>query len=757
MPACSRVNSLTFSVATSVIALAIAGPAVAQQAAKPAELAPVVVEGSKAKPKAPKKVAKKSVAPKAKAAPAAAAPTPQPDESVTVAAGGKETAKGPVDGVVAKRSASGTKTDTPIISTPQSISVVGREQMERQGVTTVTEAMRYTPGVRSDTFGADTRNDWFLLRGFQAQTNGYFLDGLQLYSTSFATWKVEPWGLDRLEIIRGPSSALYGGGNPAGLINGVSKRPGPDAVRSISTGVDEYGNGFGALDVGGEIGKSGHVFYRLNALGRMGDTQVDDIDNDRFFVAPSLLFRDADTSLTLLASYQKDRTAIQNFLPYGGTVVPGSFGKLPTSLNINNPDYGGFSREQSMIGYEFEHKLNDALSIRQNLRYGRLDVDLRGLVGFDFDNGANRSLFRYNFVTAPRARQFNVDNQAEVRFNTGALSHKVLAGLDYTHYRLDDDQASGNAPPLDVLALDYPPITDPTSRYILNSTTLQQVGLYLQDEIKVNRFTFLLTGRHDWVDIDRDDKLPGGATTYKGDDAAYTYRAAAIYNFDNGVAPYVAYSTSFDPQLGINASTQQPLVPEEGEGFEAGLKYEPRGLNARFTAAYFDITKQNVLTSLAAPIGAQRQIGEVRSEGFEFEALATLMPGLNLVSSYTIYDLNTTFDGNATFIGKTPKFVPEEFGGVYLDYTLQNGWAKGFGLGAGVRYVGRSFADDLNQFKVPSYTLADASIHYERDGWLTTLGVSNLFDDTYVSGCNGTASCFYGERRKATVTATYKW
>lgn len=754
MPACSRINSATLSIATSVIALAIVSPALAQQTAQPAELPPVVVEGSQAK--APKKVAKKSVAPKAKDAPAPAAPAPQPDETAG-AGGSEETAKGAVDGVVAKRSASGTKTDTPIISTPQSISVVGREQMERQGAQTITQAMRYAPGVRADTFGNDARNDWFLLRGFQAQTNGYFLDGLQLYSTSFATWKIEPWGLDRLEIIRGPSSALYGGGNPAGLINGVSKRPGPDATRSLSTGIDEYGNGFGALDVGGRLGSGEQVYYRLNMLGRLGDTEVDDIDNDRFYIAPSLLWRpNADTSITLFGSYQKDRTAIQNFLPYNGTVKPSPvFGRIPTSLNINNPGYGEFSREQTTAGYEIEHRVNDAVRLRQNLRYGELNIDLGGLVGFDFNNGASPNLFRYNFLTAPRAKQFNVDNQAEVRFGTGALSHKVLVGLDYTHYRLGDDQGSGAAPALNMLTLDYLPVTSPTSRYLLNTTTLDQIGLYLQDEIKVDRLTFLLTGRQDWLSIDRDDKLvPGAGSTYSDHDAATTYRAAAIYNFDNGVAPYVAYSTSFDPQLGVGASGQA-FQPEEGEGFEAGIKYEPRWMNARFTAAYFDITKSNVLTAVSPTL--QRQIGEVSSEGFEFEAVATPMPGLNLTGSYTIYDLETTKDGNPNLIGNTPKFVPEQFGGLFADYTLQSGWAKGFGFGAGVRYVGRSFADDANLFKVPSYTLADATIHYERDGWLTALSVSNLFDDTYVSGCNGVESCFYGERRKAMLTATYKW
>lgn len=758
MPAYSRSNAVTFTILSSAIAVAIAAPAMAQQAPQPAELPPVVVEGSQTKAKAPKKVAKKSAAPKSKAAPAPAAPAPQPDDSAAAAAGGEETAKGAVDGVVAKRSATGTKTDTPIISTPQSISVVGREQMERQGAQSVVEATRYSPGIRSETFGSDTRNDWFLLRGFPAQTTGYYLDGLQLYSTAFATWRIEPWGLDRIDIIRGPSAVLYGGGNPGGLINAVSKRPELGPVRTLSTGIDEHGNGYGAIDVGGRLGGSGEVTYRVNALGRAGGTQVDDIDNDRFFIAPSLTWRpSADTSITLLASYQKDKTEIQNFLPYVGTVTPGSFGRISTSLNTNNPGYGEFKREQAMIGYEFEHRFSNALSIRQNLRYGELDVDLIGLYGRGLTTPGGSSLERGNFVTLPRAEQFNVDNQAEVRFDTGFVHHKFLAGVDYKHYKLDDEQGyeQSAATRYDLATGAFNPVGVPVSRYNDLTTTQEQLGFYLQDQMKIDRLTLALSGRHDSVETQVEDRLFSG--DYSGDETAFTYRAGAIYNFDNGIAPYVSYSTSFDPQVGLNARTGQPLLAEEGEGFEVGVKYEPQWFKGRFTAAYFDITKSNVLTATVTGPPRSEQIAEVRSEGFEFEAVATLLPGLDLISSYTVYDLTAAKDLDPLRNGKVPVGVPEQFGGLFLDYTFQSGPMRGFGFGAGVRYNGRSFADIANTLEVPDYTLADAALHYETGAWLTSLNVSNVFDDTYVSSCAAADACYYGDRRKVMVNATYKW
>lgn len=672
-----------------------------------------------------------------------------------------ENPKAAFDGPVAKTTTSGTKTGTPIIEIPQGISVVGAEQIAQKNASTIVEATRYAPGIRSETFGGDTRNDWFLIRGFPAQDTGLYLDGLQLFSTAFATWKLEPQGLERLEIIRGPSSVLYGGGNPGGLINAISKRPGPGIDNAISTGVDEYGNAFGAIDVSGQLGGAGEVFYRLNALGRIGDTQVDDIENDRFFVAPSVLWKpNSDTSLVVLASYQRDKTAIQNFLPYVGTVASAPFGRIPTDFNANNPGYGSFEREQYNIGYEFEHQVSDAVTLRQNFRYSHVAVDLIGLYGLGYSSpptATSGTISRGNFITTPVADQFTVDNQAEFLIETGPLAHKVLAGLDYKNYTIDDEQGFDfRFADLDLANSVYPTgITPPTSRYLNATTTQAQLGVYLQDQIKIDRLTLALSGRHDWVNTDRDDELFAGGTVEK-DETAYSGRAGAIYNFDNGIAPYIAYSTSFNPLVGLNFTTADLLEPEKGHGWEAGFKYEPTFMNARFTVGYFDITRTNVPTTDPATF-AVFQIGKVTSQGWEFEGVATLAPGLELTSSYTHYDLVVAADVNPAAVGNLPVATPEAFGGVFLDYTFQNGVLKGFGFGGGARYVGRSFADVANTLEVPSYWLADLTLHYDWKGWRTQVNVTNLFDDTYVSSCSDANSCFYGERRKAMISATYKW
>jgi iron complex outermembrane receptor protein len=674
---------------------------------------------------------------------------------------GLENPKGAFNGPVAKSTTSGTKTGTPIIEIPQGISVVGAEQISRQNADTIVAATRYAPGIRSETFGGDTRNDWFLIRGFPAQDTGLYLNGLQLFSTAFATWKIEPQGLERLEIIRGPSSVLYGGGNPGGLINAISKRPGPGLEQSLSTGIDEYGNAYGAMDVSGQIGGTGEVFYRFNALGRIGDTQVDDIENDRIFIAPSLMWKpNSDTSVVVLASYQRDKTAIQNFLPYVGTVVSAPYGRISTDFNTNNPGYGSFEREQFHIGYEFEHQVSEAFTLRQNFRYSHVDVDLLGLYGLGYSSPPTATsgvISRGNFITTPVADQFTVDNQAEFLIETGPLAHRILAGLDYKSYTIDDEQGfEFRFADLDLANPVYPGgISAPTSRYLDATTTQQQLGLYLQDQIKIDRLTVALSGRHDWVETDRDDDLsPAG--TVKVNEDSYSGRAGAIYNFDNGLAPYIAYSTSFNPLVGLNATTGTLLEPEKGHGWETGIKYEPTFMNARFTVGYFDITRTNVPTTDPATF-AVFQIGKATSKGWEFEGVATLAPGLDLISSYTSYDLVVVEDVDPAAVGNLPVATPEQFGGVFLDYTFQNGPLKGFGFGGGARYVGRSFADVENTLEVPSYWLADLALHYDWEGWRTQINVTNLFDDTYVSACSDENSCFYGERRKAMISATYKW
>ncbi|MGY4488473.1 outer membrane receptor protein involved in Fe transport [Bradyrhizobium sp. LM3.2] len=279
---------------------------------------------------------------------------PQPQRNV----GFVETPLGPVHGYVAGRSSSGTKTNTPIMETPQSVSVIGAEQIRDQKPNKLDEVLRYTAGVRAGTFGADTRNDWWLIRGFKSDDVGLFLDGMQLFYTSYASWKLQPSNMERVEVLRGPSAVLYGGSSPSGIVNVISKMPPTEPVRYIETGVNNFGNAYVGFDVGGPVAtqsQDGKLFYRVVGQVQNGNTQVNFTPDNNYFIAPSFTWKpDADTTFTVLASASKQDTRGINFLPYQGTVTNAPFGKIPTSFFVGDPSVDKFTREQEMLGYQFE-------------------------------------------------------------------------------------------------------------------------------------------------------------------------------------------------------------------------------------------------------------------------------------------------------------------------------------------------------------------------------------------------------------------
>jgi iron complex outermembrane receptor protein len=684
---------------------------------------------------------------------------PQPERHA-IAVAVAENPRGAVRGYVAGRSMVGTKTNTPIMQTPQSISVIGAEQIRDQKPGKFDETMRYTPGVLAGTFGADTRNDWFLIRGFKSDDVGLFLDGLQLFYTSYASWKLQPFNLARVEVLRGPSAVLYGGSSPSGIINAVSKMPSADPVRYLETGVNSFGNAYLAFDFGGPVAtpaaEGGKLFYRLVGQVQGGGTQVDFTPDNNFFIAPSVTWKpDADTSLTVLASASKNETRGLNFLPYIGTVTSAPFGRIPTRLFASDPSVDTFKREQEMLGYQFERNLSDNVTFRQNARFAHVDVTYSTLFGLGYaTTPAAANLARGNFLTHAIANQANLDNQLEYRFNTGILRHTALFGLDLKNYAIDDWQGFGGATSFNLVN----PVYTPTARFSgapYQDTTLtqKQLGAYVQDQIKLDRLTLVLSGRNDWVSTNNNSHI---GPRQDRDDSRFSGRAGLIYNFDFGLAPYVSYATSYNPIIGINAAGKL-LQPETGEQTEIGFKFQPNGFDGHLGVAWFDLKRKNALTTDPNNVLLQTQNGEVTSRGLELEAVANLAPGLKVIGAFTTYDLFISQDLNPTLIGKAPTNTPMQLTSGWADYTFQEGPLTGFGFGGGVRYIGSSFADPANLLPVPSVVLGDATLHYEWQNWRAALNVINVADTIYVANCSSATACFYGDRRRVTASLGYKW
>jgi iron complex outermembrane receptor protein len=472
--------------------------------------------------------------------------------------------RGPINGYVADRSMTGTKTNTPLMETPQSISVIGREQIRDQNPGSLAETLRYAPGVLSETFGADTRNDWFKIRGFDAQDVGMFLDGLQLVSSfGFATWKLQPFGIERIDILRGPSAVLYGGSGPGGLVNVISKKPPYEPLNEVQAGVNNYGNSYLSFDFGGPMatpsGPSNELYYRLLGTVKGGDTQTAFTPDNNYFIAPSVTYRpDLDTTLTVLASASKNDTRVQGFLPYVGTVVDAPFGRIPTGLFASDPSVDRFTREQEMLGYQFEKNLTDDLTLRQNARFAHDDVKFQTLLGNGYVGGvpASAQLSRFNDFARDIANQGEIDTQLEYRFATGPVQHKALFGVDLKTYELADLQAFDFAtPPLNLLNPVYGvPQGFPGTVFADQTITQKQAGLYAQDQLKLGRFTLVLSGRNDWVTTFDNNRI---AASLSRDDSRFSGRAGLIYNTDLGIAPYVSYATSYNPIVGTNGVTGQ--------------------------------------------------------------------------------------------------------------------------------------------------------------------------------------------------------
>jgi iron complex outermembrane receptor protein len=356
-------------------------------------------------------------------------------------------------------------------------------------------------------------------------------------------------------------------------------------------------------------------------------------------------------------------------------------------------------------------------------------------------------------------RLYTIDTQAQADFFTGDLQHTVLGGFDYNNGKFDQKQElNGVAEPFDVFNPIYgQPITlfpagiDPSDY----EQKLSQTGVYLQEQMKLDKWVFLLGGRYDWTSDQRDDRSP---QTQK--DEKFSGRAGVVYLFENGLAPYASYSESFLPTIG-NAPDGTQLEPTIGKQYEIGLKYEPNGYNALFTIAMFDLTRENLTEFL--PFGAVRQEGEVRSKGVELEAKAEILQGLNLIGSYTWNDVEVTESDLGTE-GNTPFRTPEHMASLWADYIVQGGALEGLRIGGGARYVGSTYGDSANSFKVDSYTVVDALVAYELgkmdaslDGMEVSLNAANLFDEEYVAGCFSTVGCQYGQQRTVYGTVTYNW
>lgn len=699
---------------------------------------------------------------------------------VLVTASNRETPWGPVYGYAARRAMSASKDDAALNETPQSISVVTRDQMDDQGAQTVTDALRYVAGVNTSAYGEDPRYDWITVRGFNQSVFGMYRDGLRA-SGSKIGMRIDPYGLERIEVLKGPTSVLYGQNAPGGLINSVTKRPTSEPVHEVSLGLGSHERKQMQFDLGGPVAGSDTLSYRLTGNVRESNTQMQYAPDDHVYIAPAITWKpDASTSLTVLMNYQKDRTAWGLWYPRAGTLNPSPWGQIKPGFYPGEPNFNQFKREQYSVSSLFERKFDSGVVFRQSLRAEHIDYDAayvrgRGLIntkGQVDDNGY--LLFRDANRGRLNSDVYAVDNQLAWNWQAGGVEHHLLAGLDSSLTRYTDRQLSGSAPVLDIRNPQYgQPIKEPTDPWS-RDVTARQTGVYLQDRIELGERWVVRGGiRHDWARTDTIDPL--GTLALRQRNGATTLQAGALYKAGNGWTPFANYAESFQPTAQASKSGA-PFEPTKGKSVEAGVRYQPDDSRSMFTASVYNIRQSNVLTQDPTDSRYSVQTGEVRSRGLELEGVWEATRQLTVMASYTYMDARVTRSNILGEVGTRPRdswgtTSPSQMASIWAYYRFGDGALRGVTIGGGARYMGSttdygaspSAPDNAYSFqaKTPAYTVYDLALGYEPDAhWRFQLKINNLFNKLYVANpCGGSplSACYYGPVRSVLLSGTYRW
>jgi iron complex outermembrane receptor protein len=649
-----------------------------------------------------------------------------------------------VSGYVAN-GAQTTKSATPLTETQQSVSVVTQEQIEDQGAQNLGQALGYTAGVLAEPFGNDPRFDTPIIRGFSA-AGAQYVNGLR-QGRYFGAIGQEIYGMQQVEVLRGPSSSLYGAGSPLGVINMVQKRAQSGNFGEVGLGYDSNNSSKLFFDV--NRGVSEDLSFRVTGIGRDESTQIEDLTNKGGYLAGAVRWTPDDaTTIDFLATYTNDA-------PISPAGVPPSLaltgdGEHLRELYTGQKDWDDSDRTMYSVGVEVSHQLENGWTLSQGFRYENLDWDYRSTYADGMID--ERTMARGSSRQHEDSETISVDTRLSGEVVTGQMTHQLLFGADIRRYEAYQSSEWLNADPLDIYEPDYYTDTVRTPWYVAAGPTLyRQAGIYAQDEITYGNWRGTLGLRYDWVD---QTGTYGNDARFKDNDV--TGRIGVAYAMANGAVPFVSYSTSFDPQPESDENGV-PLKPTEGEQWEAGVKYQPTGFNGIFTATIYDLEQTNVKRRIIEVINGEdtpvwRQIGLVKSRGLELEATAELADGWDLRGSYAYNMTEQVAPADDPINGKEMPTAPNHLASIWLDRDFGNGLR----LGGGIRYIGSRYIDETNTDKLDDVTLVDLGGSYTRGNIEATLNVSNLTDEVYVGTC-GFSYCSFGEGRNVAAQVKYKW
>lgn len=679
------------------------------------------------------------------------------DAAVDTTLSVEENPLGPSDGLFATTATTATRLGVPINETPRSITVITREQLEDQGAQSVEEAISYTPGVLTEGYGLDTRYDSYAIRGFEQQNQGTYRDGMPLRTLNFSGWRTEMFGVERIEVLRGPTADLYGANQPGGIVNIISKRPQEEFSVELQAGIAYDTESEIGIDVTGPIGDL-PIYYRFIGLLGYEDTRYDEIEGDRIYIAPSITFAPTeDTSLTIFGQYQKDKIPDSyQLLPEYGTQLYNPIARYGPDTFTGDKHIADIESEQSYVAYEFEHSFSDALTFRSRGRYGQVEWDndnvfnaasfsSAALLGFG-DPTAVDSVIRTDFQVEDTTTDSAIDAALEFKIENERVDSRFLVGVDYYYAESDSTQTYTYRDELNLLTGATSNIVGTLNpllalpQIVENDVTQEQTGVFILNHTKIDDSWILSGGlRYDWIETTTDydytinGVIPVESFDSTAKDSALSGSIGLAYETDFGLTPYANYINSFSAPPGGIDEDGNPLKAETARQYELGFHYSLPNTASTLSVALFDIEKSNIATSSLSVPGTFVQTGEARSRGIEIGGQWDLPGNFSAITTYTYLDTEITDD--PVYQGNELPFAPHNMASAWLKYDFVGNVLEGLSIAGGVRYVGERYSDNANDYKMDPYTLFDAALIYEKENFKAALTARNLFDTEYVSFC----------------------
>ncbi|WP_440090997.1 TonB-dependent siderophore receptor [Pseudomonas putida] len=652
----------------------------------------------------------------------------------------KASADDDANSVVAKELWVGGKVATSILNTPASVSVVTNKEMQQRSVSTTEEALQYTPGVVSDYYGSDDRNDYFLIRGFQATT---YRDGLTL--SSMRGVREDPYAYERIEILRGANSTLFGPADPGGSVNFVTKQPRFEKFGQGYVTYGSYDHAETGIDVGDALNDEQTLAGRFTAKMQNSDREYDHSQDDNRFVMGGLTWAPTDfTSATVVLDYLKTNSSPNS----GGYPLDKEYDR---SDFYGEPGYNFHDVERTSLSGNITHDFDNGFTLRSNLRYSELTDDFGYVYLSDNASRVGTTIPRYVFGTDSDADQLNGNLMLQYDAQFEHIDSSTLVGVEYLDSTTKQSSVYGLAPSIDIANPVFTGVPGGITPYTRKKNDATTKAVFLQQNLSFFDRVIATAGvRNDSMDLSSKEYI-GGEQTEKDNFSETSYRAALTYIVNDEVSTYVSMVESVSPpQVGV--------TPQTGKQYEVGIKYSPMGMDALFSAAVYDLTQENVTIAVVLPSGIieQQTVGESRVRGLDLEAKAQVTQDISVIGAYSYMESEvlrgSLYDGSS-LKGNEFTTAPKHTASLWSYYDIPG---TDVSVGLGARYVGAYYMDAANTKKSDGTTLFDAALNYKiAKGTDLALNVSNLFDEQHVVG-SGTAN-YYNPGREVTAKVSYSW